>query len=296
MAAWVEGIDAAWSRPTPAQLVAIGKTFIIGYVSHDPAKNLTPAECVAYLDAGIAVGLVWETVSDRALDGRAAGAADGTMARRQARVLGFPDDRPIFAAVDFDASGGQLAGPVRAYLTGFASAVGGTGVAGVYGGLDTVRYALNTQLVGWGWQTYAWSHGVWDARAQIRQYRNAVHINGHDTDLDRAVDLAAFWTKEAEMTPDDFLKILADPRVAALMRAFPWQYDGRGIPPNMSTLGVLNGTYVAVTSASASAIAAAVVAALPAGTAGGVTVEEIAAAVHAELARIAAAVSTELGQ
>ena len=193
---WIEGIDAAWGRPTPAQLAAAGKRFIVGYVSHDAGKNLTAAECAAYLDAGIAVGLVWETTSDRALAGAAAGAADGAEARRQARALGFPDDRPIFTAVDFLASVAQLSGPVHGYLAAFADGVGGTALAGVYGGLDTVRYALNTKLVGWAWQTYAWSHGVWDSRAYARQYRNGVSIAGHDTDLDRAVDLTAFWTKE----------------------------------------------------------------------------------------------------
>lgn len=197
MTTWIEGIDAAWSRPTPAQLTAAGKHFIVGYVSHDAGKNLTAPECVAYLDAGIAVGLVWETTSDRALDGSAAGSADGVEARRQARVLGFPDDRPIFTAVDFDATPAQLATSVRAYLTAFAAAVGGTPLAGVYGGLDTVRYALDNRLVGWGWQTYAWSHGVWDPRAYAQQYRNGVSIAGHDTDLDRAVDLTALWTKES---------------------------------------------------------------------------------------------------
>jgi hypothetical protein len=195
--AWIEGIDAAWGRPTPAQLVAAGKHFIVGYVSHDPAKNLTRAECAAYLDAGIAVGLVWETTSDRALAGALPGADDGREARRQATALGFPLDRPIFVAVDFDATAAQLAAQVGPYLLAFGTTVGGASLAGVYGGLKTVRYALDHKLVGWGWQTYAWSRGVWDARAYARQYRNGVRIAGHDTDLDRAVSLAALWTKES---------------------------------------------------------------------------------------------------
>lgn len=204
MVTWIEGIDAAWGRPTPAQMIAAGKHFIVGYVSRDPAKNLTRAECTAYLDAGIAVGLVWETTSDRALAGAGAGTGDGLQARSQARALGFPDNRPIFTAVDFDATATQLSGPVRQYLIAFADAVGGVALAGVYGGLATVRYALNTMIVGWGWQTYAWSQGVWDVRAYARQYRNGVSIAGHDTDLDRAVDLSALWTKEGtDMTITD---------------------------------------------------------------------------------------------
>lgn len=199
----VQGIDAAWGRPTPQELVAAGKYFIVGYVSHDPAKNLTAHECQAYLGADVAVGLVWETTARRANDGAAAGRADGTEARRQAGVLGFPADRLIYTAVDFDATADDLANRVGPYLRGFASTVGGVDLAGVYGGLRTVSYALDHGLVGHGWQTYAWSHGQWDTRAQLQQYRNGVPIAGHDTDLDRAADLAAFWTRESDMTITD---------------------------------------------------------------------------------------------
>lgn len=210
MTTWIEGIDAAWGRPTPAQLTAAGKHFIVGYVSHDPAKNLSRDECRAYLDAGIAVGLVWETTATRALSGALAGADDGREARRQAAALGFPLARPIFVAVDFDATAAQLAAQVGPYLLAFGTTVGGVALAGVYGGLAVVRYALDHKLVGWGWQTYAWStagttvarmradpHNIgWDTRAYAQQYHNGVSIAGHDTDLDRAMDLTGLWTKE----------------------------------------------------------------------------------------------------
>lgn len=214
MTTWIEGIDAAWSRPTPSQLIAAGKRFIVGYVSHDVSKNLTRAECLAYLDAGIGVGLVWETTTDRALSGGSGGLEDGKEARRQANAIGFPTGKPIFTAVDFDATSAQLDKPIRGYLNGFASTVGGIRLAGVYGGLDTVKFALTAGLVGLGWQTYAWStidhKVVWDPRAYAQQYRNGVKIDGHDTDLDRVKDLSAFWTKETpvagnELTTDNIL-------------------------------------------------------------------------------------------
>jgi hypothetical protein len=212
MTTWTEGIDAAWGRPTPAELVAAGKHFIVGYVSHDPAKNLTKAECHAYLDAGIAVGLVWETTTSRALSGADGGHVDGIEARRQARLLGFPDDKPIGFAVDFPATATQLSGPIRAYGVAFRAQ---TGTSGVYGGKATIRYFVNNRLADTFWQTYAWSTtGTsvakmqadpydfgWVPEAQVQQYHNGVSISGHDTDLDRAIDLSAFWTKEnTEMT------------------------------------------------------------------------------------------------
>lgn len=54
----------------------------------------------------------------------------------------------------------------------------------------------------------------------------------------------AWGLLEDEMDAAEFVKILDDPRVQARMRALPWQYAGGGIPPGMSTLSVLNGTYV----------------------------------------------------
>ena len=41
-------------------------------------------------------------------------------------------------------------------------------------------------LVAFGWQTYAWSAGQWDNRAQIQQYRNDQLIGGVSVDFDRA--------------------------------------------------------------------------------------------------------------
>ncbi|XTZ16270.1 peptidoglycan recognition protein family protein [Micromonospora echinospora] len=51
---------------------------------------------------------------------------------------------------------------------------------------------------------------------------------------------------EDDMTPAQFVAILKDPNVAALMRALPWQYSGGGIPADLSTLNVLNKIYEGV--------------------------------------------------
>lgn len=182
-----EGIDAAWDRPTIGQLVAAGKHFIVGYVSRDPSKNITRAECDAAHAAGITVCLVWETTSTRALSATGGGMVDGREARRQATALDFPADRPIYVAVDFDATAAELLTAVGPYLRAF----GPTALVGVYGGLRTVKYALDHHFAAYGWQTYAWSQDIhhvvqWDPRAQVRQYSNGYHLAGHDTDLDRA--------------------------------------------------------------------------------------------------------------
>lgn len=216
----VEGIDAAWDRPTTGQMVAAGKHFIVGYVSRDKSKNITRAECVAAHAAGITVCLVWETTSNRALSGTSGGMVDGPEARRQANALGFPADRPIYVAVDFDATAAELLTAVGPYLRAF----GPTALVGVYGGLRTVKYVLDHHFAAYGWQTYAWSqdaHHVvqWDPRAQARQYSNGVHIAGHDTDLDRAVATdfgqwpAPDTTGESDMQLTDKITLVKKPDV-----------------------------------------------------------------------------------
>ena len=179
-----EGIDYAFGRPTMAALKAAGIKFVCRYLSHSPSKNLTPAEARKLTDAGIWIVVVWETTAKRALAGHAAGAADARDARAQARDCGMPDDRPVYFAVDWDASSGQQA-TINAYLDGAASVLGRDQV-GIYGGYGPVRRALNGGHAKWAWQTYAWSGGRWDSRAQLQQYSNGHTIGGVDCDYDRA--------------------------------------------------------------------------------------------------------------
>lgn len=180
-----EGVDYAFGRPAMSALRAAGVTFVCRYLSHSPAKNLTAAEARQLSDAGIWIVVVWETTAQRALDGHAAGAADARDARTQAGACGMPDDRPIFFAVDWDASSGQQS-RINAYLDGAASVLGRERV-GIYGGYGPVKRALDGGHATWAWQTYAWSGGRWDSRARLQQYSNGHTIGGVGCDYDRAV-------------------------------------------------------------------------------------------------------------
>lgn len=180
------GVDYAWFSTDLKSLIpalkARGVTFVARYLSTSPGKNLTLREAQALSDAGISIVLVWETTAQRSLAGRAAGVADAKAARGQATNVGMPVDRPIYFAVDFDASSGQEAA-ISAYLDGAASVLGKAGV-GVYGGFNVVKHALDGGHCHWAWQTYAWSGGQWDGRAQIRQYSNDHIIGGVGLDYD----------------------------------------------------------------------------------------------------------------
>lgn len=180
-----EGVDYAWDRPTPAELVAAGKHFACRYHSWDPSKNLTRAEANRLAAAGIWCVSNWEATANGALEYQKARAV-AIAAADQADDCGQPADRPIYFSVDFDASPAQLAGPVASYFRIIADEIGHHRV-GAYGGYRTIKYLFDNDLISWGWQTYAWSGEQWDDRAHIRQYHNGVNIGGNDVDLDRAM-------------------------------------------------------------------------------------------------------------
>lgn len=179
-----EGIDYSAGPPSIAALKAAGVKFVCRYLSHSPSKNLTAAEAVRLTDAGIWIVVVWETTAKRALAGRTAGATDALEARSQALTCGMPPGRPIYFAVDWDASSGQQ-GAINAYLDGAASVLGLDRV-GIYGGYGPVNRAMDGGHAAWGWQTYAWSGGRWHGDAQLQQYSNDHTLGGVGVDYDRA--------------------------------------------------------------------------------------------------------------
>jgi hypothetical protein len=204
------GVDYAWGRPGGAALKSAGAKFVCRYLSHDTSgKNLTRAEARQLSDAGIWIVVVWESGKSRALASRAAGQEDARAARKQAEDCGMPDDRPIFFAVDFDATSSQQSA-INAYLDGVAAVLGRDRV-GLYAGYGPIKRAFDAKKITWGWQTYAWSRGRWDNRAHIQQYLNDQKINGVGVDHDRAMteDYGQWKVGESPMalSADDLDKI-----------------------------------------------------------------------------------------
>lgn len=181
----VFGVDYAWGRPGVTALTKAGVKFCCRYLSRDAGKNLTRVEAASLGDAGIWLVVVWETTAQRAMGGHAAGVVDATEAARQAAALGMPPGRPIYFAVDWDATAGQQP-TIHAYLDGVAEVIGRPRV-GMYGGYGPISRAFNAKKITYGWQTYAWSGGKWDSRAQLQQYKNDQKINGVGLDHDRAM-------------------------------------------------------------------------------------------------------------
>jgi peptidoglycan hydrolase-like protein with peptidoglycan-binding domain len=196
-----EGIDYAWHHDVDTDALRQGgATFVVRYVSHDETKNLSSGEAKLLSEAGFDLAVVWESTAGRARDGQAAGAADAHTAATQARACGMPAGKPLYFAVDFDASEGELPCVVD-YLHGAATVLGARRV-GVYGGYRVVGHCLDQHVAGFAWQTYAWSDGRRDPRAQLYQHRNGVVIGGLSCDRDTAY-AADFgqWRMQAQKAP-----------------------------------------------------------------------------------------------
>lgn len=190
-------LDYSFARPNPADIVAAGFGGVLRYLSPNAGKNLTVPERDALRGAGLAIGLVWEWYAQRANEGQAAGAQDTQAALSQAAALGFPTNLPIFFAVDWDATPEQQAN-IDAYLNGAKQVLGDR--VGIYAGYWPLKRAFDNGVIKWGWQTYAWSGGNWDSRAQLRQELNGQWGGQVDFDEDVA-GTNGLWTSSTPVAP-----------------------------------------------------------------------------------------------
>lgn len=199
------GVDYSSSFPGAAALKAAGVTFIARYLSPGGnPKNITKSEVNACLAAGLAICVVWETTATRILSGFAGGQSDATQADAMVKALGMAGI-PIYFACDFDESPGQQAA-VNAYLDGVASVIG-RARTGIYGGYWPLKRALDAGKAKYGWQTYAWSGGNLDPRAQLYQYSNGHFLGGIQVDFDKseATDFGQWPRKGVVVKPEDLI-------------------------------------------------------------------------------------------
>jgi Domain of unknown function (DUF1906) len=194
------GVDYAWARPSPASIKADGYGFVARYLSYDTTgKNLSAGEAAALEAAGLDVVSNWEWGAQDALQGYDLGVQEAKAAESQALADGMPGGRPIYFSIDFDAQPSQQSA-IDAYYDGVASVLG-RDRTGAYGGYGVISRLFDAGKITWAWQTYAWSAGQWDPRAQVRQIENGIGPNG-EMDKDQSV-VADFgqWGPGSPTTP-----------------------------------------------------------------------------------------------
>jgi hypothetical protein len=177
-----EGVDWAWGRINPADLLAKGYTVALRYFAPPgDHKALSPAEAHADSLAGLWIVTVWEHGAQDAAAGAAAGTAAGRQARAQADACGQPLTAPIYVAVDFDAPP-AVWGAIAAFLDAFGAATGRP--VGVYSDAALARQMLADGHAHYIWETVAWSHGVVLPNAVIYQRAAQVNVDGVTGDVD----------------------------------------------------------------------------------------------------------------
>jgi Domain of unknown function (DUF1906) len=166
----------------------------INNIAKQQGKCLYPDEAAALMYAGIGVVSVYEWYNARpalannngiAANAYSSGVWDAHTAGIIHTACGGPQNAPIYFCVDYDSNGEEVVD----YFKGVAYVLGVDRV-GVYGGYSCVKYLLDQGLVTWTWQTYAWSAGQWDQRANIRQYNNgALLLDGSTGDYDESMTI-----------------------------------------------------------------------------------------------------------
>jgi nucleoid-associated protein YgaU len=197
----IVGADISYARPDPGSVKAAGYTFVMGYVSTSSSAKCLPVSYANRLRAaGLDVGLVFENEANRALQGAAAGTADGKAAEAQANALGYPVTAGILAAVDFDVT--VEWGAVGEYLRAFNLAT--RRPVGPYGERDVIERFVTpgSQPCQIGWQTAAWSGGELSQKANLYQRVGHHHplisgIGASDFDEDVLCKPFPFWGSAA---------------------------------------------------------------------------------------------------
>ena len=194
----MKGIDYSWARPGGAAIKAAGFDFVMRYVPYpgDGGKGLTVEEIADLRANGLSIGLVFESTAGRALDGYEAGIADAQQVTRSILALDFPQNLPIFFAVDFDAQSSDMPG-IKYYLDGVAYVLG-YGRVGVYSSYRVIGHCYDISKATWYWQTYAWSDGLQHPKRHLLQYSNGETLNGGAVDYNEANDDGAGWLWEEE--------------------------------------------------------------------------------------------------
>lgn len=172
-------LDAAYPRWSIEQLVEwlhagrlAGVMRYVGDASN--GKNITPDECHELLAANVPFGLVYETSGTDYTGGGPAGAHAGSVARANARRVGFPDSRPIYSTVDR----GDHASPLIVQYQAAYNSSGGAGPGGgaFYGDGDLAAMLFAHGLIRWHWQpgARAWpGDAIDDPRAALIQRTSA---------------------------------------------------------------------------------------------------------------------------
>jgi len=199
----VLGVDyASPGVPCLDVIKAHGYKFAFKYATNVPGglDKMWHADELAHARAiGLGIGMLFESVSERVLDGHSAGQYDARLVLTTWE--GQPNVPPRFSChftVDFSPEPSQLTS-VIAYFQGVTSVMAGSRV-GVYGSFDVVETVLRETTVRYGYQTAAWSQHKVSSLACLYQTGVGQNFGSFSADEDRAL-LPDYGTWNYAVTP-----------------------------------------------------------------------------------------------
>lgn len=232
------GCDYSAARPSEAEFSAARIGFVGRYVSTPGnSKNISAHEAALHRAAGRDIVAVFETTGRRMMGGSDLGASDAALADLQVLGAAGPPHSVIFYAADWDVQPAEM-DRVLGYLRA-AGAARGVQRTGVYGGRAVVDAAVKAGLVGYIWQTRAWSWDPvarqvrWHPNAHIRQYSIDAPIvpGGTNVDMNEAMtaDFGQWGGQDilAGMTADQLTELVEKAVDAVLVRR---RAQGRDTP------------------------------------------------------------------
>lgn len=178
-----------------------GMNFVMRYFVPDSmSKSLTSDEVNSAHAAGIALGLVYETTANRALQGHPAGVADAKTVNGLINKFRPPHGTAIYFAVDCDVPPAQHP-IISAYFMGIKSELDYRYKIGVYGGRRILGFleACSDTCTHY-WSAYAWKYGI-VGKYNISQLTASTPFGHLVIDHDEASSLKGFW--EGKMTGEE---------------------------------------------------------------------------------------------
>ena len=223
-----KAIDYA-GRFSPELLSALrshGISVVIRYVGQvDNPKCITRSELAALHGAGLDVCFVYETTADWMRGSVDAGRIAAGRITSYMQAIGGPARPTVYLAADFDVSSSDLQ-HLASCCRGAALSMGADHV-GIYGGYFAVHGLLSMGAARYGWQTYAWSHGLWDERAGIRQVAGTPYGKlpvGYDADEVLAADVGQWPAVKPVPMHTVLLDVPADIYMHAALWSAAWPH------------------------------------------------------------------------
>ncbi|MET0133666.1 MAG: glycoside hydrolase domain-containing protein [Kibdelosporangium sp.] len=197
-------LDYSAGFPGAAAIRSAGYLGAVRYIGFpDRVKCTTAGEFADFSTHQLGMALVYQDGTGDWLGGYGGGQTAARRARSHADAIGFPQDRPIYFAVDRDVVTAAEFNTVVEYLRGASTGVGGVGRTGVYGEHDVTVRARQSGVASYFWQCRAWSGTPvrLDPQRHLYQHVGTVYVNRIAADFNDVLN--EDWGQHNYVSPEE---------------------------------------------------------------------------------------------